>query len=492
MSGNWIVPGADPSQTLTITPGAGISVIQLEGSNIAEVTNEGVRGLSIPLGIEKFGSVVLTGENGVNIAESIDGFTISGNAAGTNGITSNWISAGSTLAQGQFQYNDDESPSVVLILALDSSQISWLQYAAGNSIPNRTLNIYDTSGNVMTQINYLALPPPADPTTQPFTFGIPSVSYNNIVTATPSYFSVSFGGSAGATGATGSTGATGDTGSTGPTGNTGSTGATGATGATGDTGATGATGGNGLLSAGLQNRLQIVPVATPTPSTVVWTSLSAPPNTWVWDVTTSSPTAGTGNSWRFSKTQLQNTSISWSMFSQLTSLVAPYPAPAISIPKNTLEAVYFLIKPATNIATTVSNPLTINIYSYSATGSPNFYNTRWGYNIVGTGTTLFSGYTYLLYALDVPRTTTGNGTSVPATQTTFLRDPFDIHTDIPHIGMQNVVTTGTTADGYDSQPITLAAIVSTSGLVTGGVDFSILKCGYKSAVYNNEFTLQYT
>jgi hypothetical protein len=137
--------------------------------------------------------------------------------------------------------------------------------------------------------------------------------------------------------------------------------------------------------------------------------------------------------------------------------------------------------------------LSLNIYSYSATGIPNFYNTRWGYNILGTGTTLVAGYTYLLYAFDIAVTSTGaNGTIVPPTQTTFLRDPYDIHTDIPHIGMQNVVTAGSTATGYSSVPITLLTITSTNALVTGGVDFNILKCGYKVGGTNVEYTLQYT
>jgi hypothetical protein len=250
------------------------------------------------------------------------------------------------------------------------------------------------------------------------------------------------------------------------------------------------------MNPGLYNKLQIVPVATPTSSNVIWTGLTGPPNSWVWDPSTASPTSGTGNSWRFSKTALQTTSISWSMFTQGASIQSPWPAPSPSIPKNTLEAVYFLITPTINIVNvagaTPYNALSLNIYSYSATGVPNFYNTRWGYNILGTGTTLFAGYTYLLYALDVPRTTTGNGTSVPPTQTTFLRDPYDIYTNLPHIGMQNVVTAGSTTAGYDSVPITLAAIVSTNALVTAGVDFIITKCGYKAGGTNVEYTLNFT
>ena len=243
------------------------------------------------------------------------------------------------------------------------------------------------------------------------------------------------------------------------------------------------------MNPGLYNKLQIVSVATPTQTNVVWTGLTGPPNSWVWDPTTASPTSGAGNSWRFSKGATGTTSISWSMF---TSGGTGPPSP--SIPKNTLEAVYFLIKPTINITNTSgTNMLSLNIYSYSASGTPNFYNTRWGYNVLGTGTTLVAGYTYLLYAFDVAVTSAGgNGTLVPPTQTTFLRDPYDIHTDIPHIGMQNVITAGSTTAGYDSVPIILAAITSTNALVTGGVDFIITKCGYNAGGTNIEYTLQYT
>jgi hypothetical protein len=99
----------------------------------------------------------------------------------------------------------------------------------------------------------------------------------------------------------------------------------------------------------------------------------------------------------------------------------------------------------------------------------------------------------LLYAFDVAVTSTGaNGTIVPPTQTTFLRDPYDIYTNIPHIGMQNVVTSGSVSAGYDSAPITVIAINSTAGLITGGVDFIITKCGYKVGGTNVEYTLNFT
>jgi len=58
--------------------------------------------------------------------------------------------------------------------------------------------------------------------------------------------------------------------------------------------------------------------------------------------------------------------------------------------------------------------------------------------------------------------------------------------------MQNVITAGSTATGYDSVPITLLAITSTNALVTAGVDFIITKCGYKAGGINYEYTLNYS
>ena len=236
------------------------------------------------------------------------------------------------------------------------------------------------------------------------------------------------------------------------------------------------------------NKLQIVSVGTQINIPIIWNNLTIQEqNNWNWDATQSIPTGTSGSPWNFTKNNIATTSISWNMLT-LTSIPPPIPL----IAKSYLQSVYFIIKPninIQNIASPQTNVLSLNLYSYSATGIPNFYNTRWSYNMLSTTTTLFAGYTYLLYALDIQRTTTGNGTSVPPIQTTFLRDPYDIYTDIPHIAMQNVITAGSTATNYQDVALTLIAIVSTPSAIVGGVNFDILECGFKYGSINNKYTL---
>jgi len=56
-----------------------------------------------------------------------------------------------------------------------------------------------------------------------------------------------------------------------------------------------------------------------------------------------------------------------------------------------------------------------------------------------TGTNLYAGYTYLLYAYDAPRTSNITGVGQPDIQDWGLRDPYDLYTDIHHIPLQNCV-----------------------------------------------------
>jgi hypothetical protein len=121
------------------------------------------------------------------------------------------------------------------------------------------------------------------------------------------------------------------------------------------------------------------------------------------------------------------------------------PSAPLTIPKTGLQTLWAVVNPVVNIYT--AGVLALNIYSYDVNHPPTsgFYNTRWAYSNTGgavagtTGVNLFANRTYLIHAFDVPRTQNALGVGFPNTQTTGLRDPYDIYPDIPHIPLQNVV-----------------------------------------------------
>jgi hypothetical protein len=83
-----------------------------------------------------------------------------------------------------------------------------------------------------------------------------------------------------------------------------------------------------------------------------------------------------------------------------------------------------------------------------------------------------------------------------ATQTGFLRDPYDIHTDIQHIGFNaGLIVTGGNAQPADINtiPISAIAISTTSSAVTPTLDFTVEKIGWSANNgvddVNTEFTL---
>ena len=121
------------------------------------------------------------------------------------------------------------------------------------------------------------------------------------------------------------------------------------------------------------------------------------------------------------------------------------PSAPLTIPKTGLQTLWAVINPVVNIYT--AGVLSLNIYSYDVNHPPTsgFYNTRWAYsNTAGvvagtTGVNLIANRSYLVHAYDVPKTQIGLGNGFPNTQTTGLRDPYDIYPDIPHIPLQNCI-----------------------------------------------------
>jgi hypothetical protein len=133
--------------------------------------------------------------------------------------------------------------------------------------------------------------------------------------------------------------------------------------------------------------------------------------------------------------------------------------------------VWALVQPAVNTNIYTAGVIALNLYSFDDANPPtsSFFNTRWAYsNAQGqnngqTGTNLYAGYTYLLYAYDAPRTTNTTGVGQPDTQDWGLRDPYDIYTDIHHIPLQNcVLAFNPWTDGTNYQTWT------TTGVYTNG------------------------
>ena len=81
------------------------------------------------------------------------------------------------------------------------------------------------------------------------------------------------------------------------------------------------------------------------------------------------------------------------------------------------------------------------------------------------------------------------------TQTTFLRDPYDIHTDIPHVQFNAVVGASNTPQPADIANVAVSAICisSTSGTVTPTLDWTVEKIGFSAnnGAVNYEYTLTY-
>ena len=98
----------------------------------------------------------------------------------------------------------------------------------------------------------------------------------------------------------------------------------------------------------------------------------------------------------------------------------------------------------------------------------------------GTGTATYEVNTSILL---------GNGVS--ATQTTFLRDPYDIHTDLSHITLNAVAnaTPGTVGTSFENLPISAIAFGTTSSLITPTLDMTVEKLGYTTASGSYEYTL---
>jgi len=204
---------------------------------------------------------------------------------------------------------------------------------------------------------------------------------------------------------------------------------------------------------GLQNKVGIFP-ALPLTSDV--TELAAnndgtPATAIVPDATapTSSTTPEGTPCWLYTK-PVGNAGFNWFMYNPrfgAPAALLPYKKYSPNPAQDRIQSVWALIQPAVNTNIYTAGVIALNLYSYDDGNPPtsSFYNTRWAYsnsqglNSGQTGTNLYAGFTYLIYAYDAPRITNQTGVGQPDIQDWGLRDPYDLYPDVNHIPLQNCV-----------------------------------------------------
>lgn len=271
----------------------------------------------------------------------------------------------------------------------------------------------------------------------------------------------------------------------------------------GEAGPTGPTGGL-VIDAGLQNKLGIVPTSSAlVPSTVNYTGSGGvgTPSSWVPDQ--SPPIAGgVSGGWRFVKAAGAGggtAKINWNCYNPYYGLSPPLSPAVPAITKKNLNCVWAVITPQINI--NVQGVVFFNLYTLNTSVSPTSFafTSRWDYSannlalpLTTGGLTLQANFKYLIYCYDAPKivatpslTTTianCNGQYPSQVSTELMKDPYDIHTDIPHIGFSAVALTNDPTAPSDPTTVQISAIAfsSTSSAVTAGLDFTVHSIGYRA------------
>jgi hypothetical protein len=136
-------PVPNPNQAITsISSGEGISV---SGTSEVQITNSGVTALSILEGVETTGSLILFGENGITIEEAVGGFVISGSGGGGGVSSVNGLSGDVSLVSGQadaLSIGTNENNEVIFYPSLDFALANRLQIVSVPT-PNTTVVNYN-------------------------------------------------------------------------------------------------------------------------------------------------------------------------------------------------------------------------------------------------------------------------------------------------------------------------------------------------------------
>jgi hypothetical protein len=103
----------------------------------------------------------------------------------------------------------------------------------------------------------------------------------------------------------------------------------------------------------------------------------------------------------------------------------------------------------------------------------------------GTGTCTYEVNTSILV---------GNG--ITPTQTSFLRDPYDIHTDLTHITLNAVAnaTPGLIVGNAEDLPVSAIVFGTTSSAITPTLDITVEKLGFSAngGTVNYEYSMIYS
>lgn len=270
----------------------------------------------------------------------------------------------------------------------------------------------------------------------------------------------------------------------------------------GETGATGPAGGL-VIDAGLQNKLGIVPTSSAlVSSTVNYTGSGGvgTPSSWVPDQ--SPPIAGgVNNGWRFVKAAGAGggtAKINWNPYNPYYGQALPLSPASPAFTKKQLNCVWAVITPTVSI--NVQGVVFFNLYTYDTTNPPSgAFTSRWDYSannlalpLTTGGLTLQANFRYLIYCYDAPKIvatpatlttiTNCNGQYPSQSSSELMKDPYDIHTDIPHIGFSAVALTNSSSAPSDPTTVQISQIAfsSTSSAVAAGLDFTVHSIGYRA------------
>jgi len=277
---------------------------------------------------------------------------------------------------------------------------------------------------------------------------------------------------------------------------------------------------------GIYNYLSIVPTAIgQTSSTQTYTSVPTP-SAWVPNATPNTTivpaVTGPGTPWRLTKPAgAPGTGQRWWVwpYNLYPTVGAPGPLstpptpPGVPILKKNLNALYAILRVKTaNIATQGS--FFWNIYTYDAAAAPaSNYSNRFDYQANNlalpytTGALAFqTEFLYLVYACDAEKIVATPSVSTTITQcngqtptqltSQMLRDPYDIHTDLPHIPLSAVAVANGSVIPSDISNVNVSALIfgTTSSALTTGCDIELVAVGYRAngGAINVEYNLQYS
>jgi hypothetical protein len=238
----------------------------------------------------------------------------------------------------------------------------------------------------------------------------------------------------------------------------------------------------GGLSAGLLRALnvnQIVPTLAQTYD-IVWSNLS-PAEQAIWAGGAEPPTAGTGNSWNFTKLVAGTQKINWTL---------PFDFLTANLKFQEIQSVYAIVRLNTSSNISQEGYMWFEIKSQNTPQDAPNYRTRWNYANSASGVISQLGNTYKIYASDaIPLSTaasnTGKGQEPYPIQSQYKSNPVDVEpTSLFSIPFSKFVLspTGDTSAGYTSALVQSIALNTASNINT--YNFDLIAIGFNDVRYN--------